>query len=141
VAEFPPTDHAAGRALGLRPCPRCGDPLGARYRVKGGDRVCWPCTGYIPSAPARPKQTAAARLRSRVYAALDAAGVELLGGSGHVGGLGDPEAGLAGYCPVCRRGLVHVCVIDAAPPELEFDGCSAGCSFEQVKEALRASGH
>jgi hypothetical protein len=135
---FPPEDYVNGQRLSIKPCPRCGDPLGARYPAKAdGWMVCWSCSGWTPEPPPKlPKRSATVRLRQRVYKALSDAGMELLGDDGHVGGLGDPDVGLAGYCPVCKRGIVLVHVIDANPPELDMEGCSAGCTARQVLGAL-----
>jgi hypothetical protein len=135
VATFSPENYATGKRLGIRPCPRCGDPLGARYSVKDGPKLCWPCSGYKNPAPRAPKPAPVVRLRRRVYSALDAAGIEVVGKPGCIGGLGDPDAGFAGYCPVCRRGIAQVWVLDN-PPRVRVDGCSAGCSDDQVLGAL-----
>jgi hypothetical protein len=89
-----------------------------------------------PLAPP-PKPSAYARLFRRVYAALERAGVEVTGSPWCVFGLGDPALPYVGYCPVCRRGTVVVWLIDADPPRLRLDGCSAGCEPDDVARALR----
>jgi hypothetical protein len=43
---------------------------------------------------------------------------------------------LAAHCPVCRVGTLSVRLIDADPPAVRLNGCSAGCSAEQLLAVL-----
>lgn len=77
------------------------------------------------------------RLHRRVWAALEAAGLEVTGEKFSVFGGGDPDLPLMGYCPTCRMGTVAVWLINADPPELDVEGCTAGCTDVQVAKAFR----
>jgi hypothetical protein len=111
------------------PCPGCGEPRGARY-VHQGRALCWPCWSRRNPAPRRhrPKPTAYARLVDRVWAALEARGtvLPLCDGSGMV----------LGYCPSCGIGTIAIRIVDVTPPQLDLDGCSDGCTVEQLKQAI-----
>ena len=112
-----------GQQLGILPCPRCGEPLGARYGPEG---LCWPCTGLKPVAPARPKPDAYQRLVYRVWDRLEQEGnVFLL------------ERGLiAGWCPVCHAGTISVRFIHVDPPTVRIRSCDLGCSADMIRAAL-----
>lgn len=66
------------------------------------------------------------RLVRRVWAGLEAAGTVFYVTSDYI----------AGRCPVCSMGTVNVHFIPTDPPEIEIDGCTAGCSVEQLAKAL-----
>lgn len=90
-----------------------------------------------PPPPPPPKPTPYARLVDRVWSALQAASQKVTGSQWAVSGGGDPELPLTGYCPVCCRGIVAVRLIHADPPEIDLDGCSAGCSAQQIVRTFR----
>ena len=88
-----------------------------------------------PPPPHKP--TRFAKLHARVWAALKSAGLEVTGWEFSVFGGGDPDAPLSGYCPVCRRGIVAVWLLDD-PPRIRLDeGCSAGCAPDEIVRAMR----
>lgn len=45
----------------------------------------------------------------------------------------------AAWCPVCRRGIVTVAFPRVEPPTARLDGCSAGCTFEQLVKAAASA--
>jgi hypothetical protein len=49
-----------------------------------------------------------------------------------------PGAGttLAAWCPVCERGQLEVDFPKTDPPVARLDGCSAGCTDEQIVKAM-----
>lgn len=127
------------------PCASCSRAdAELHYSHAAGAVVCEPChlntcpppTSVVamaayrktPSPPPR-EPTRYAKLVSRVCTTLEFAG----GGDifylevGHV----------AGWCPVCYVGTVGVWFVDDHPPQVDLDGCSAGCTAAQVMRAFR----
>ena len=76
------------------------------------------------------------RLFERVFGALQRAGEQVTGSEWAVGGLGNGNGRLTGWCPVCHQGLVTVALVDADPPELDLAGCTAGCTADTVARAI-----
>lgn len=132
-------------------CARCGTGRGEiAWSDAAQASLCRGCYCVLPTATYHPPATPPVRLpgpkrhkpsdRERLYrlvlAAFQSAGQIACGSEWAVGGLGDPRAPLTGYCPVCYVGLVSVQIVDADPPFLRLDGCSAGCTPEQIARSI-----
>jgi hypothetical protein len=134
-------------------CESCGD---STHVVAWSDaakaHVCFRCYGKLPEAqyvppivppvrlpppPPSPPPTPYMRLHARVYGALKRVGLEVTGEEFSVFGIGDPDLPLMGWCPACRQGTVAVRLIDADPPALDVEGCTAGCTDVQVSKAFQ----
>lgn len=89
-----------------------------------------------PRPGSRPKPDRFQRLFDRVYEALAGAGERVHGSREGVFGLGDPNLPLMGWCPACHAGTVSIRVLATSPPAIDVDGCSDGCTWQQVNEAL-----
>lgn len=81
-----------------------------------------------PKPPPPPKPSSFARLHDRAWRTLERAG--------EVFTPADGTGRLTGWCPVCRDGLLALRVIDGEEPFIRQDGCTAGCTHEQIAEAL-----
>ena len=126
-----------GKQLGISPCPKCGEPLGARYKARDGRMLCWPCTGYKLKSPAPfmdALEGSYAWLVRRVWRRIEDR-------------TGLPPVYLTrdrigGYCPTRCGGIVAVQFLDN-PPRMRFeslrgeDVCSTGCPAARINEALR----
>lgn len=44
---------------------------------------------------------------------------------------------IASYCPVCVTGTISIRFIESDPPRIRMDGCTAGCTAEDIAERLR----
>jgi hypothetical protein len=131
VGNLPPVDkRIIGLNLNIPPCAKCGEPLGARYRLDG-KRVCWPCLGHPePKPPKPPKPTPFAVTHRKVYDRWKQhdPGVLLVG---------DGQGRMSGYCPVCHSGIAVVQVVDAPErPRLALDECSNGCPTKAIATVL-----
>jgi hypothetical protein len=94
---------------------------------------CWRCAcrklhiSPEPRPVKRHKPDRYQRLVNRVWRALESAGPVFYFGT----------SWLSGRCPVCRTGVVGVLLIRTEVPEIDTDGCSAGCTAEQLAKVLK----
>ena len=106
-------------------CPRCGEPLGGRYR-HGGQLVCWQCTGIEPLPAHTPTDPAWITFRRRIIDTLVSFD---RGRFMYV----DADRFVAG-CPVCVTGFVTV-RFHGKTSRAEIT-CSLGCPDDELGRAL-----
>jgi hypothetical protein len=132
----------------MEPCTRCGSRRRrTAFSVAAGAVLCFDCYGLLPEArttarapryapPPRRRPNPYERLHERVWAALEASGEAVTGVRlGSVFTRADGSGWLYGWCPSCREGTVAVRLLDN-PPRVRVDGCSAGCTDDQLTAAL-----
>jgi hypothetical protein len=129
--------------VGPGTCPACGRQVDELHHSTAAGGVCCErchCAAAPPaSLEARryrhrpptvkpPGRTPYQRLHDRVWRAL--------AGAGEVFPACDGTGRMAGWCPVCRTGVLVVQLIDVDPPRWRTEGCSAGCTFELIEDVL-----
>lgn len=110
----------------MTPCPKCGEPLGARYQ-HNGELVCWPCTGLepLPAAKPRPPDPFRSKIADKLRALADDRVWFLY-----------PDT-MIGICPVCQARLPeHLTVRFHGLADRADLCCSLGCPEAEIAAAF-----
>jgi hypothetical protein len=112
----------------IKPCPGCGEPRGGRY-PRGGQLVCWPCSGLKFDTARRPAEPDWVAFRKRIIAALDRVDAS------RFAYINDDR--IVHVCPACRAGLPEYLAVTfhGKTPRAELR-CSSGCAEPAIARAI-----